>query len=407
MDQGTQNGVAGRTPTRGDPRLGRAAFTLDVVSSESFASRTLRREWIVKGVLARGQPCIAGGPKKSCKTSVLIDLAVSLGSGTDFLGNFPVPRPTGVLVISGESGEATIQETARRVCRSKGIDLADLELVHWGFNLPQLGQPDHMEAVRDTIRDLGAEVLIVDPLYLCLMGSERRIDHANLFDVGPLLKSITDACIDVGATPILAHHFRKGRESPFGPPELEDLSFAGIQEFARQWLLLGRREKYAPGSGEHRLWLSVGGSAGHSGEWALDISEGTIGDEFGGRFWRPTIMQSSEARTEARESAQAARERQRAEAEAERDARRDEAERRAIGEAVQALVRLGRKATAKMFRSETGWGQAKADRILARLRSDGFTKECMVPRQTGTKGGEPLVQEYPGFELVDAAGHDQ
>jgi hypothetical protein len=47
----------------------------------------------------------------------------------------------------------------------------------------------------------------------------------------------------------LLHHLRKrGKgDHSFDPPELDELSWAGFGEFARQWWLIGRREGYEPG----------------------------------------------------------------------------------------------------------------------------------------------------------------
>jgi len=113
-----------------------------------------------------------------------------------------------------------------------------------------------------------------------------------------LYRAFSSACLAVGATPILVTHFRiTRRDEAYDVPEIDDLSFAGIQEWARQWFLLSRREKYVPGSGQHRLWLSAGGSAGQSGLWSLDIDEGVINEEFGGRFWDVRVSTATEQRT--------------------------------------------------------------------------------------------------------------
>ena len=143
------------------------------------------------------------------------------------------------------------------------------------------------------------EVIAIDPAYLCI----GEADHGNLFAIGARLEGISRVCGEIGATLILAHHNRKnGKADPFGPPELEDIAWSGFQEFARQWLLVNRREPYEPGTGQHALWLSAGGSAGHSNLWALDIAEGTQSTP-GGRFWQVSVTPASEARkdTQARQ----------------------------------------------------------------------------------------------------------
>ena len=265
---------------------------LTLITSAEFAGMDLKHEWLVEKVLVKGQPCILGGPRKALKTGILVDMAVSLaapppaepepepaaeadpddddaGPGRPagrpvarvprFLGHFRVPRPARVGLFSGESGAATLRETALRICAARGTTLARSG-VCWGFDLPRLADPRDVEHLARLIDDQGLEVVLLDPLYLMLAGGAAPIDAGNLFQVGPLLAEVTRACLEAGATLVLAHHARKNRpaDERYEPLELEDLAYAGIQEFARQWLLVSRRERY-DASGMHRLWLGAGG----------------------------------------------------------------------------------------------------------------------------------------------------
>lgn len=276
--EGEYRSAAGGRPIR--------RFIDSILGSRVFAESVYTREYLVEGILVKGRPCVMGGPIKSLKTSIAIALAVALASGSRFLHRFEVPRRVKVLVLSGESGEAVIQETMRRVCRASGVDPVDLDdFAHWGFELPHLNDPDDLAALGEFLRTQGIEVVIIDPLYLCLLSAGKPIEASNLFQMGPLLRVISQVCLDSGATPILVHHFRKNRDEPEDPPRLEDFAFAGIQEFARQWIMVSRRERFVPGDGIHKLWLAVGGSDGHSGEWKLIVGEGKANPDFADRKW--------------------------------------------------------------------------------------------------------------------------
>jgi hypothetical protein len=263
------------------------------IDSESFARARYPRDWLVEGILMSGQPGVLGGPQKTRKTSLAVDLAVSLGTGKPFLGRFPVPQARRVAVISGESGEVALQDLARRVARARKVSLDRDCNVLWSSCLPRLGSMEDRKALRKSLREEGIEVVIIDPLYLCLLDGASNLSAANLYDVGPLLRRAGEACLAAGATPIFIHHSTKtaARQAmkPGAAPTLDDLAFVGVAEYARQWILLARRQVFVPGSGEHHLVMVVGGSAGHSGCWNLDVSEGALTDDGSRRRWQVRV----------------------------------------------------------------------------------------------------------------------
>lgn len=273
---------------------------IESIGDREFAARHYTAEdYLVNGMLVRGEPCVIGGPMKCLKTSIAVDLAYSMAAAAPFLGEF-YAREARVGLISGESGERTLWETAARIRRAK--DRVPSDRLHWSFKLPCLIEKGWQRALVRWSKDNGLDFVVIDPTYLALLNADAAKSASNLMVMGAALKELADVMREAQATPALCHHCGKGAARTasldWSPLELSDLSMSGFGEFARQWLLLSRREKYQPGTGDHKLWLNVGGSAGHSGLYALDVSEGAIEDE-GGRRWEVKVMQADEAQAEA------------------------------------------------------------------------------------------------------------
>jgi len=276
-------------------------FTGDFISLGELLAKRIERQWLVNRVLVEGEVAIVGGPKKTLKTTILIDLAIALAAGGKFLGHFDVPKSRRVVLISGESGEATIQEIGRRVClmRSRLGLSVPTDKLQLGFHLPRLSCDADLHELRQALRRHHADLVILDPLYLALLVDNPDVNPANIYAMGPLLRAAARACLDVGATPIFAHHTTKASGHSNGRArealDLEHLSFSGVAEVARQWIVLSRRESFQPDVGASKLWMNVGGSAGHSGLYAIDVEEGVLGAAFGERFWKVSVKPASDA----------------------------------------------------------------------------------------------------------------
>jgi hypothetical protein len=247
---------------------------------------------------------------------------------------------------------------------SKGFALGDVGGLLIGQKLPKFGDSVHVQALERMITTNELEVIGIDPAYLTMPGG----DAANVFSMGQMLRDVAEVCKATGCTMILCHHTRKTTASPFEPTELEDIAFAGFQEFARQWVLIGRRESYEPGSGRHQLWLNVGGSAGHSGLYAVNIGEG----QYPNRIWAVEVLRANEAREDATEKREAAK-RDAALAAKERQLEED---RKRIYDAIRKCPDGETRTT---IRDTAGMsGGARFQTALASLLEDGWIEPCEV-----------------------------
>jgi len=346
------------------------------ITSQELAEGDYELTYLIDGLLVRGQPGVIAGPKKTLKTNISIDLAISLSHAGLFLGRFNVPEAVRVGVMSGESGAATIQETAKRIAEAKDWRLEDLANVIWSFEIPSLASAQHIAALREFVLDHELEVLILDPTYLMMVGLGN--DAGNLFVVGEFLKSLGELAHETGSTPLLCHHLKKSVAEPHEPAELENIAWAGFQEFVRQWILLNRRVRYDPDrGGHHELWMSCGGSAGHSGLWGLNIDEGTRQDA-DGRHWEVEVLGTQEAYADRSQAQQAANQQRRQRQE---QSQQDRDEKTVL--AAFDLFPFGE--TKNTLRDAAGFSGRRFGTILGKLLAEGLVEPCEILKSNGRR----------------------
>lgn len=273
-------------------------FSAEFVTAASLAAKEIVQEFVVENLMVLGEPMIIGGAAKSLKTTISLDLALSISTGTPFLGNdqYQVSKARRVAFISGESGETTLQRNLLAMTSSRGLDPRSLTDLLMGFRLPKLDDPDQVDDLIEQLIEADTHIAIIDPLYRSLRVGDSA---SNVYSMGERLEFIAEKIHRANITPILCHHFRKQGKSYGEAPELEDLSQSGVAEFGRQFILLKKCKEYLQDS-HHTMWLSYGGSAGHQG---LRIIEAFTGDHKQAA-WNVSVMSVDEYQAREEESKQ-------------------------------------------------------------------------------------------------------
>jgi len=143
------------------------------------------RRYLVRGVWPAGSYGVHAAEMKAQKTWNALDLAVSVASGTSWLGAFPIDDPGPVLVFAGEGGEAAIVRRLRAICASRGLTAETLPIVVCS-RAPHLSDVEHLGLVAEQLTATRPRLVILDPLYLAARGAS----GSDLYAMGAVLERV-------------------------------------------------------------------------------------------------------------------------------------------------------------------------------------------------------------------------
>jgi hypothetical protein len=176
---------------------------------------------VIQGILHRGAKMVLGGGSKTFKTWTLVDLALSVAAGTDWMGKFPTKRGR-VLYINLELQGAFFANRLRVVCEESQIALESGWLTVWNLR----GRAADLSKLHPLLlQQIGHEryvLIIIDPIYK-LLGLR---DENKAGDIASLLNEIESLAVETSAAVAFGAHYSKGNQA--GKEVIDRIGGSGV-----------------------------------------------------------------------------------------------------------------------------------------------------------------------------------
>lgn len=198
-----------------------------------------RQKWLVEGLWTEGSQGIIGGEPKTLKTTLALAMGMSIASGKDFLGEFPVHVRGPVLMIEEENALWSMQDKVRKIAYSydliskEDVSISRSEVGSIGSTIVRIEKfpddiPFHLacmtgftmekggdgvQMLEERIDELRPAMVILDPLYFMI--GEANIDRIN--EIVGMLKWLTSLRHNYGTAIAIVHHMgKKGKDGRQG-----------------------------------------------------------------------------------------------------------------------------------------------------------------------------------------------
>jgi hypothetical protein len=194
----------------GEDLRARLASRVDHALSPLFEDATAlmardvpRTPWLVRGLLTEGGTGLVGGEAKTFKTWALIELALSVATGTRAFGQFPAARRR-VAYYFAEDVARSVRARVRALVGERVLEPG------WFFAQPRgrfldVCSDDDCALVIASARQLGGvELLVLEPMRDLHSGEEDKSDSMT-----QVLKRVRAIGEVLGCTVLLAHHEKK------------------------------------------------------------------------------------------------------------------------------------------------------------------------------------------------------
>lgn len=177
---------------------------------------------LVKGILHRGSKMVLGGASKSCKTWTLLDLAISVSTGADWLG-FPTTKGK-VLYLNLEIQDRFMQGRVVSVREAKGIAKTP-DLYLWNLRGKAADICQLAPAIIAAAKSRDFALIVIDPIYK-VMGD--RIEN-SAEGIASLVNELERIAVKGDAAIVFGSHFSKGNQA--GKDSMDRIGGSGV--FAR------------------------------------------------------------------------------------------------------------------------------------------------------------------------------
>lgn len=177
---------------------------------------------LIEGVLHQGLKGVIGSSSKARKTWILLDLALSVATGTKWWKWNTIQGR--VLVVNFEIPKPFLKQRIEVLARRKNLtDYSQLDI--WTLRGHGSNFDDLISAMIERIKESRYSLIIIDPIYKGLSGK----DENRAGDIGQLCDLLESLAVETGAAVLYAHHFSKGKQATKDPID----RFSGSGVFAR------------------------------------------------------------------------------------------------------------------------------------------------------------------------------
>jgi hypothetical protein len=177
---------------------------LPVTRAADITTDAERPRWLIDGLWAAEGVGVIGGAPKCCKTWLGLDLCVSVASGTDALGRFPVLDTGPVLLYGAEDAAAQLRERLAAIAASRALPFSDLDVRLILVPSLRLDTERDRQRLRLTIEEHCPRMVLLDPLVRL-----HRIDENSAGEMSALLGELRALQRQYRLALVLVHHLRK------------------------------------------------------------------------------------------------------------------------------------------------------------------------------------------------------
>jgi hypothetical protein len=200
--------------------------------------------WLVERLWSSGAVGVLGGPPKSCKSWMALELATAVASGRPCLGRFAVPAAGPVLLYAAEDSPLQVRQRIEQLCKARGAAFSTLDLDLIVEPSLRIDRVHDVERLRATLARRPYRLLILDP-YVRLQAADEN--HST--EVAAILATLREISRTFSLALLLVHHARKS------PGDSAGLALRGSSDFyawGDSFIYLRRRGQELVLTVEHR-----------------------------------------------------------------------------------------------------------------------------------------------------------